>query len=100
MRVADGVEQFADQDLVNWFLVETDEGPVAVDAGFPTAWEQIKDRAGELRAILITHGHADHLGLAPIAQREHGTPVFVPSGDARNVRHPVLYARSERLPVR
>jgi glyoxylase-like metal-dependent hydrolase (beta-lactamase superfamily II) len=100
MRVADGVEQFTNEGLVNWFLVETDDGPVAVDAGFPTAWKDIRARAGELRAILITHGHADHVGFAPMAQREHGTPVHVPAGDAKNVRHPVLYARSERLPLR
>lgn len=99
MRVADGVEQLTDQGLVNWFLVETAEGPVAVDAGFPTAWEQVKDRAGELRAILVTHGHVDHLGFAPIAQREHGTPVYLPEADARNTKHPLLYMRSERLPL-
>ncbi len=99
MRVAEGVEMFVDQDVVNWYLVETEEGPVAVDAGFPTAWKQIQDRASELRAIVITHAHIDHLGFAPIAQREHGTPVFVPELDARNARNPIRYAKSERLPL-
>ncbi|HEX2086562.1 MAG TPA: MBL fold metallo-hydrolase [Solirubrobacteraceae bacterium] len=99
MRVAEGIEQFTDQDLVNWFLVETDEGPIAVDAGFPTAWEQIRDRAHELRAILVTHGHIDHLGFAPRAQREHGTPVYVPERDVALSRRPLTYARSERLPL-
>jgi glyoxylase-like metal-dependent hydrolase (beta-lactamase superfamily II) len=99
MRVADGVEQFTDQGIVNWFLVETDEGPVAVDAGFPTAWKQISERAGDLRAIVLTHGHIDHLGFAPIAQRTHGTPVFVPEQDVGLSKNPFYYAKSERLPV-
>ena len=99
MRVADGVEQFTDQGIVNWFLVETDEGPVAVDAGFPTAWEQIRERAPELRAILVTHGHIDHLGFAPKAQREHGTKVYVPERDVALSKRPLTYAKSERLPI-
>ena len=44
MHVADGIERFEDQGVVNWYLVETDDGPVAVDAGFPTAWKQIEPR--------------------------------------------------------
>ncbi|HEX8207454.1 MAG TPA: MBL fold metallo-hydrolase [Solirubrobacteraceae bacterium] len=99
MRVAEGVEQFTNEGLVNWFVVETDEGPVAVDAGFPTAWKDIEHRAGELRAIVVTHGHADHVGFAPIAEREHGIPVYVPERDEKLVRSPLPYAKSERLPL-
>ena len=99
MRVAEGVEQYTDQDLVNWFLVETDEGPVAVDAGLPATWKQIADRAGELRAIVLTHGHIDHSGFAPVAQREHGTPVYVPEKDVGLARNPFYYAKSERIPL-
>jgi glyoxylase-like metal-dependent hydrolase (beta-lactamase superfamily II) len=99
MRVAEGVEQFTDQDIVNWFLIETDEGPVAVDAGFPTAWKQIEHRADELRAVVVTHGHADHVGFAPIAERRHGVPIYVPERDEKLVKSPIPYAKSERLPL-
>ena len=99
MHVAEGVTRFVDQDVVNWYLVETPEGPVAVDAGFPTAWKQIESRAGELRAIVITHAHIDHLGFAEIARRAHGTPVYIPEGDAENARHTLRYYKSERLPL-
>jgi glyoxylase-like metal-dependent hydrolase (beta-lactamase superfamily II) len=99
MRVADGIEQFTDQGIVNWYLVETDEGPVAVDAGFPTAWGQIEERAGELRAIVVTHAHVDHLGFTEIARRAHGTEVLIPEGDAKLAKHTLRYAKSERLPL-
>ena len=99
MNVAEGVERFEDQEVVNWYLVETDDGPVAVDAGFPTAWKQIESRAAELKAIVITHAHVDHLGFAQKAHKEHGVPVFMPEGDAELARHTLRYAKSERLPL-
>jgi glyoxylase-like metal-dependent hydrolase (beta-lactamase superfamily II) len=99
MQVAQGVTQFTDQDIVNWFLVETDEGPVAVDAAFPTAYKQVESRASELKAIVITHAHVDHLGFAEKVRKEHGVPVYVPEGDAELARHTLRYAKSERLPL-
>ena len=99
MRVAEGVTRYVDQGAVNWYVVETDDGPVAIDAGFPTAWKDIQPRVGELRAILITHGHVDHLGFAEMARREAGVAVYVPQGDAQLARHPLRYAKSERVPL-
>src|SRR5918997_81924 len=96
MKVADGVEQFTDQELVNWFLIETDEGPVAVDAGLPTAWRQIRDRAKDLRAIVLTHGHIDHLGFAPAAQRGRGTQAVGFFG--KTVKDPTPYDEGSELP--
>ena len=99
MQVAQGIERFEDQEVVNWYLVETEEGPVAVDAGFPTAWSQVEARAGELRAIILTHAHIDHLGFAERARRTHGVPVYVPQGDAELARHTFKAAKSERNPL-
>jgi glyoxylase-like metal-dependent hydrolase (beta-lactamase superfamily II) len=99
MRVAEGIEMFVDQGVVNWYLVETDEGLIAVDAGFPTAWKQVEPRASELRAVLLTHGHIDHCGFAPRAERELGVPVYVPEADTRIVKSPIPIARSERNPL-
>jgi glyoxylase-like metal-dependent hydrolase (beta-lactamase superfamily II) len=99
MQVADGIERFEDQGVVNWYLVETEEGPVAVDAGFPSAWEQIEPRLHELRAIVVTHAHVDHLGFAERARSEAGIPVYVPQGDAELARHTFKAARSERNPL-
>ena len=99
MQVAEGVERFEDQGVVNWYLVHTAEGPVAVDAGLPTAWKQVEPYAEELRAIVLTHGHIDHCGFAPRAQKEHGVPVFCPAEDARIATSPIPFAKSERSPL-
>jgi glyoxylase-like metal-dependent hydrolase (beta-lactamase superfamily II) len=99
MRVAEGVQRFEDQGLVNWYLVETDQGAVAVDAGFASAWSQVEPFAARLRAVVITHAHVDHLGFAERMRREHGVPVYVPEADAQLARSPLRYAKSERLPL-
>ncbi len=99
MQVADGVQRFEDQGVVNWYLVETEEGAIVVDAGFPTAWSEVEPHADRVRAVLITHAHVDHLGFAERLRRERGVPVYVPEGDAQLARSPLRYAKSERLPL-
>jgi glyoxylase-like metal-dependent hydrolase (beta-lactamase superfamily II) len=99
MQVAEGVQRFEDQGVVNWYLVETDDGLVAVDAGFPTAWKQIEPHVRDLTAIVLTHGHIDHCGFAPRAQSEHGVPVFCPAGDERIATSPIPFAKSQRSPL-
>ena len=99
-QVADGVHWYVNEGVVNWYLVETDEGPVAIDAGFPTAWKDIRERAPELRAIVLTHAHVDHLGFAEKARREHGVPVYVPEGDAQLARHTFEMAKPASNPLK
>src|SRR5690349_20734449 len=99
--VADGVHRVAGP-IVNWYLVEGDEGVTALDAGYPAAYDALtaalREVGGELRAVVITHAHADHVGFAERARRELGASVFVPEGDADLAHHP-LRAKAERLPL-
>lgn len=74
---------FAQTDLVNWTLVTDDNGVLLIDAGFPGSRDDVLDSLGRLgftaadvRAILLTHAHIDHLGSAIWFAREHGTPVY------------------------
>lgn len=98
-QTGDGITRFEDQSVVNWFLVDVDGGKVAIDAGFPTAWKQVEPHLGELKAILITHAHIDHLGFAEKARSEANIPVYVPQADAQLARNPLRYAKSERIPL-
>lgn len=67
----------------NMTLVEQDERIVVVDTGlrFPTPemvgidlvlpdFSYLRERASEIEAIVITHGHEDHLGALPWVLRE------------------------------
>ena len=69
-QVAPGVHRCAD-GIVNWYLVEDGGGLLLVDSGWPDSWSrvvaavaQLGRRPVDLRSVLLTHGHGDHLGAA------------------------------------
>jgi glyoxylase-like metal-dependent hydrolase (beta-lactamase superfamily II) len=89
---------------VNWYLLEDDDGVTVVDAGLPRHWnllpkalERLGRRLDDVRAIVLTHGHYDHVGFAERARRELGVPVHAPRGEDI-YRHPLRYP-FERLPL-
>jgi glyoxylase-like metal-dependent hydrolase (beta-lactamase superfamily II) len=105
LHVAERVHRVADA-FVNWYLLEEPDGITAVDAGLPKSWESLLyalastgRRLTDVRAIVLTHAHFDHVGFAERARRELGLQVWVHRDDAELARHP-LRSRSERLPVR
>ena len=75
----------------NMMVLEYEGRIVVVDVGlrFPTAemvgidlvlpdFSYLRDRVDDIEAIVVTHGHEDHLGALPWVLRELGTdiPVF------------------------
>ncbi len=72
----------------NMTLIETNDDMVAVDCGlmFPddemygvdiviNDFTYIRELAGKFRAVLVTHGHEDHIGGIPYLLREFAVPV-------------------------
>src|SRR5919199_712230 len=87
--------------LVNWYLVEGDGGVTAVDAGFPPDYKQLREAldGAPLRAVVLTHGHVDHVGFAEKARRELGATVYIPAGDVEIATSPFPLAKSEANPL-
>lgn len=77
----------------NMTLIEYDGKIVVVDTGlmFPTAemhgidlvlpdFSYLRGRADDIEAIVLTHGHEDHVGALPYVLREIGAPPVIYGG--------------------
>jgi glyoxylase-like metal-dependent hydrolase (beta-lactamase superfamily II) len=97
-NVADGIHRIEDA-YTNWYLVEDADGLTIVDAGVPSSWNSFTEalavlgsKAGDVKALVLTHAHFDHLGFAERARGELGIPVYVHENDVPLTRHPLQYA--------
>jgi len=62
-----------------WLLHDDDGNAVVVDPGDATVVEQALTARGlQLRAILLTHHHYDHVDGVPELRARHGVPVYAP----------------------
>jgi glyoxylase-like metal-dependent hydrolase (beta-lactamase superfamily II) len=103
-HVAEGVHRIEDANT-NWYLIEDAGRLTIVDTGVPKSWQslhsaltQLGHRPENVEAVVLTHGHYDHVGFAERARTELGVPVYVHENDAPLVRHPWRFD-FERLPL-
>jgi glyoxylase-like metal-dependent hydrolase (beta-lactamase superfamily II) len=91
-EVADGVHRLG-SSRINWYLVEDGGRFTVVDAGLPGYRSQLDEalsdlggRLDDVEAVILTHGHSDHVGFAGKLHDEAGTPVHVHEADAEMTR--------------
>jgi len=82
---------------VNCYLVRRDDGLTLIDAGLPRTRGMLRDllshlgaEMADIDALLLTHGHFDHVGMARELQ-DSGAPVLVHAADVGLARHPYRY---------
>lgn len=87
-EVVDGVFEVS-LGFVNVHLVVTDDGVVLVDTGLPRrsarivkALHGIRKQLGDVRTILLTHHHFDHIGNVADLRQRSGARVFAHAADA------------------
>ena len=97
-HVADGIHRVEDA-YTNWYIVEDEGSLTIVDAGVPTSWNSLQHaltalgrRREDVRALVLTHAHFDHIGFAERARKELGIPVYVHENDVPLTRHPLQYS--------
>lgn len=74
--------------LVNAFLIETEQGLIAVDTGLPGTEHKFKRilksnnwNFSDIKLIVITHAHVDHAGNAKSLQRLTQAPIIAHKAD-------------------
>jgi len=97
MRIAPGVHRIG-SGLINSYLLEERGEITIVDAGVPGYWNDLPDELAamrhslaDVRAVVLTHAHVDHIGFAERLRKERGVPVSVHELDA-------MIARGEAKP--
>ncbi|QIG39875.1 MBL fold metallo-hydrolase [Microbacterium sp. 4R-513] len=84
---------------VNCYLVVAGDGMTLIDAGVPGTWPlleralgEVRARASDIDAVILTHGHFDHVGLSRRLADEHGVESHIHPADALLAQHPYRYA--------
>jgi glyoxylase-like metal-dependent hydrolase (beta-lactamase superfamily II) len=105
-QAADGVWLVTGTDN-NWVLVADGDEVTLVDAGFPgdlpralASLERIGRAPGDVRAIVLTHAHPDHLGGSERLRADHGIPVRMLDAEAPHARGEVIEQVTELQIIR
>jgi glyoxylase-like metal-dependent hydrolase (beta-lactamase superfamily II) len=92
-RLAPGIHRIGADSRVNAYLLEEAGEVTIVDAGLPGFYGDVRDElaamgrtVADVRALVLTHGHTDHIGFAERMRRADGVPVSVHEADAALAR--------------
>ena len=97
-NIAPGVHQVA-EPYVNWYIIEDDSGDLTVvDCGLPASWDSLLDSLpklgrslSDIKAVVLTHAHFDHVGFAEKLRSIRNIPVWVHEREVPNTQHPLSY---------
>jgi glyoxylase-like metal-dependent hydrolase (beta-lactamase superfamily II) len=89
LEIASGIYHF-DTGPFNWYIIEENEELTLVDAGFPGHYNVFKKglktlgfKIEDLKAIILTHAHSDHVGFANRLKKETGVPIYIHTDDKK-----------------
>ena len=95
-QTADGVWLVTGTD-VNWVLVADGDEVTLVDSGEPrdlprvmSSLQRIGRAPGDVRAVVLTHAHPDHIGAAEPLRADRGIPVRLLAAEAPHARGQII----------
>jgi len=93
MEIAPRIRRVGGNSIVNAYLIEDGGSITIVDAGLSGLWSDLPRELAamgrsleDVRSIVLTHGHSDHVGFAERGRTERGWPVRVHELDAALAR--------------
>ncbi|WP_375491024.1 MBL fold metallo-hydrolase [uncultured Jatrophihabitans sp.] len=105
-QVADGVWSATGTDT-NWVLLRDGSDVTLIDAGYPgdadaveASVREIGARPEDVRALLITHAHVDHIGAAGRLLERYGVPAYTDAVEVGHAHRDHLEQANERDVVR
>ncbi len=92
MEIATGVRRIG-TGRVNVYLIDEPGGITVVDAGLPASYGDLMTELAamgrsiaDVRAVVLTHAHSDHIGFAERIRRDDGVPIEIHEADAALAR--------------
>lgn len=78
------------------YAITTSDGIILIDAGYPNdvdpvlldGMKKLHLDPARIKAILVTHGHADHFGGSAYLQEHFGAKVYISDADWNFMEHP------------
>jgi glyoxylase-like metal-dependent hydrolase (beta-lactamase superfamily II) len=106
MEIAPGIRRLG-SGLINAYLVEEAGAVTIVDAGAPGYWgDLVAELASmgrtldDVRSVVLTHAHTDHIGFAERIRRDRGVPVRIHELDAAMARGEIKASGQSMRPFR
>jgi glyoxylase-like metal-dependent hydrolase (beta-lactamase superfamily II) len=82
---------------VNWVLLREGSDLTLIDSGYPGDLARVLDSVREIgrqpedvRAVLLTHAHVDHVGAANHFAERYGVAVYIDATEAQHARREFL----------
>ncbi len=106
MEIGPGIRRIG-AGLVNSYLIEESGSVTIIDAGAPSYWGDLPAELAamgrsldDVKAVVLTHGHSDHIGFAERIRRERHVPIRVHEADATLARGEVKNPAKGTGPIR
>ena len=89
MKIAQGIHRLGNDARVNSYLIDSGGEVTIIDAAMPGYYGDIPRELAamgrtieDVRAVVLTHGHTDHIGFAERLRTERHVPVWIHDLDA------------------